>query len=209
MYIKLVRGNSAGTVTAYYFASDSVNRDELDFEFLGNVSGQPYILQTNVFWNGTGGREQRHFLWFDPTTAYHNYSVLWNPQQIIITVDGIPIRLVRNNEDIGIPYLKNQSMTIYGSIWDGSIWATRGGAVKIDWGKSPFIASFGKYKFDACLEGQLNCTSKKWWNSPSYQVFNTNQQTQLQWADQYKVYDYCEDKERYLVTPPECARNDL
>lgn len=208
MNIKLVRGNSAGTVTAYYFSSLTTFWDELDFEFLGNVTHQPYILQTNVYWNGTGGREQRNYLWFDPTAAYHNYSIIWNPQQIIFGVDGIPIRVVKNNEDIGIPFINKQPMGIFASIWDGSIWATRGGAVKINWKKAPFVASFGKYKFDACYEGQLNCTNGKWWNSPPYQISSSDQQTQLQWANQYKVYDYCQDTTRYPITPLECSRNN-
>lgn len=58
-------------------------RDELDFEFLGNVPGKPYIVQTNVYANGFDDREQRIELWFDPTKDFHTYSILWNIHQIV------------------------------------------------------------------------------------------------------------------------------
>ncbi|KAG4957473.1 hypothetical protein JHK82_043181 [Glycine max] len=58
-------------------------RDELNFEFLGNKTGEPYLTKTNVYKNRTGGREMRHMLWFDPIEDYHTYSILWNNHQVV------------------------------------------------------------------------------------------------------------------------------
>ncbi|OIV89774.1 hypothetical protein TanjilG_02906 [Lupinus angustifolius] len=66
MKLKLVGGDSAGVVTAYYMCSEKgagPERDELDFEFLGNRTGEPYLIQTYIYTNGTGNHEMRHQLW--------------------------------------------------------------------------------------------------------------------------------------------------
>lgn len=69
--------------TLNQMSSDQPNRDEIDFEFLGNVDEQPYVLQTNVYANGFDNREERIHLWFDPTKDFHTYSILWNIHQIV------------------------------------------------------------------------------------------------------------------------------
>ncbi|KAJ7296683.1 hypothetical protein O6H91_Y107400 [Diphasiastrum complanatum] len=207
MKIKLVPDDSAGTVTA---SSESSNHDELDFEFLGNSSGQPYMLQTNVFANGIGNKEQRIYLWFDPTADFHTYAFLWNQQQVIFQVDDVPVRVFKNNEAQGLAYPSSQAMRIYSTLWNGDSWATRGGAVKLNWTHAPFIATYQDFSVDACQwsdSGSSACaTSNSWWNQVNFQTLDSKSQSQLKWVQQkYMVYDYCTDTERFSAAPTECT----
>ncbi|KAM7508411.1 hypothetical protein LguiA_018864 [Lonicera macranthoides] len=195
MQLKLVPGNSAGTVTAYYLSSQGPTHDEIDFEFLGNLSGDPYTLHTNVFSQGKGEREQQFHLWFDPTADFHTYSILWNPQRIILSVDGTPIREYKNAESVGVSYPKNQPMRIYSSLWNADDWATRGGLVKTDWTQAPFTASYRNFKAESSKNGawlteELDSTSR----------------ARLKWVqDNYMIYNYCTDTKRYPQgLPKEC-----
>ncbi|XP_028786576.1 xyloglucan endotransglucosylase/hydrolase protein 22-like [Neltuma alba] len=212
MQLKLVPGNSAGTVTAYYLSSKGSNWDEIDYEFLGNLSGDPYILHTNVFSQGKGNREQQFYLWFDPTADFHTYSILWNPQRIIFSVDGTPIREFKNSESIGVPFPKNQPMRIYSSLWNADDWATRGGLVKTDWSQAPFTASYRNFKAEACVwsSGKSSCASSSTsssTNSPWFsQELDTTSQGRLRWVQKnYMIYNYCTDSKRFPQgLPPEC-----
>jgi xyloglucan:xyloglucosyl transferase len=64
-------------------SSEGPYHNEFDFEFLGNTTGEPYLVQTNVYVNGVGNKEQRLNLWFDPTKDFHSYSLLWNQRQVV------------------------------------------------------------------------------------------------------------------------------
>ncbi|KAH7659720.1 Xyloglucan endotransglucosylase/hydrolase protein [Dioscorea alata] len=205
MQIKLVPGNSAGTVTTYYLSSQGATHDEIDFEFLGNLSGDPYVMHTNVFTQGKGNREQQFYLWFDPTKNFHTYSILWNPQHIIFFVDGIPIRDFKNEEARGVPFPNNQPMRMYSSLWDAEDWATRGGLVKTDWSKAPFVATYQNFNADACPSGATTtCSSlrKDWYR----QELDSVGQKKLQWVQKnYMIYNYCTDYKRFTQgVPPEC-----
>ncbi|CAL5185513.1 unnamed protein product [Lathyrus oleraceus] len=212
MYIQMVAGDSAGTVTAFYLSSQNAEHDEIDFEFLGNRTGEPYILQTNVFTGGKGDREQRIYLWFDPTKAYHRYSVLWNMFQIIFFVDDVPIRVFKNNNELGIKYPFNQPMKIYNSLWNADDWATRGGLEKTDWSKAPFIASYKGFHVDGC-EASVNAKfcdtqGKRWWDQPEFHDLDAAQWQRLKWVhSKYIIYNYCTDRKRFPQIPAECVRD--
>ncbi|GAB2285041.1 Probable xyloglucan endotransglucosylase/hydrolase protein 25 [Dionaea muscipula] len=213
MQLKLVPGNSAGTVTAYYLSSkQGANWDEIDFEFLGNVTGQPYILHTNVFSQGKGNREQQFYLWFDPTADFHTYSVLWNPHRIVFSVDGIPIREFQNLQSLGVPFPNSQPMRIYSSLWNADDWATQGGRVKTDWTKAPFTASYRNFDAgSACVwsSGRSSCGSTSSAAGWLTEAVDSHGQERMKWVQRnYMVYNYCTDFKRFPQgLPKECTVN--
>ncbi|KAF9688400.1 hypothetical protein SADUNF_Sadunf02G0193400 [Salix dunnii] len=210
MRIKLPGQDSAGVVTAFYLTSHSNNHDELDFEFLGNREGKPIILQTNVFANGQGNREQRMHLWFDPAADFHSYKILWNQYQIVFYVDDTPIRVFKNHTNIGVSY-PSQPMQIEASLWDGDSWATDGGQTKTNWSHAPFQTYFQGFDINGCSDQDSNiqpCYSTNyWWNTRKYWTLNSTQQRAYENVRKmYLIYDYCSDRPRYPTPPPECPQ---
>ncbi|KAK9161537.1 hypothetical protein Syun_007878 [Stephania yunnanensis] len=195
MRIKTVPDDSAGILS-----SQGAEHDEIDFEILGNRTGQPSILQTNVFTGGKGDREQRIFFWFDPSKLYHTYSILWNMYMIA--------------KDIGVRFPFNQPMKLYSSLWNADDWATRGGKEKTDWSKAPFTASYSSFHIDGCdaatpQEIQVCATrGMRWWDQKAFQDLDGYQYRRLKWVRQkFTIYNYCTDKSRNPSVPPECVRD--
>ncbi|KAK6142291.1 hypothetical protein DH2020_022639 [Rehmannia glutinosa] len=248
LQLKLVPGNSAGTVTTFFkffdpslaschfqlilmiiylthmlyllfpfnlqLSSQGAGHDEIDFEFLGNSSGEPYTVHTNVYAQGKGDKEQQFHLWFDPTSAFHTYSIVWNPQRIIFMVDSIPIRVYNNQESIGTPFPKSQKMRVHCSLWNADDWATQGGRVKTDWTKAPFVASYRNFNINGCVAGSgSSCGSKSAdsFNTEAWrtQDLNANGRNRLRWVQQkHMVYNYCADSNRFHQgIPAECKRS--
>uniref|UniRef100_I1PPH0 Xyloglucan endotransglucosylase/hydrolase n=1 Tax=Oryza glaberrima TaxID=4538 RepID=I1PPH0_ORYGL len=176
--IKLIEGDSAGTVCTIYTISEGPweIHDEIDLEFLGNVTGEPYTLHTNIFANGVGGREQQFRLWFDPTADYHTYSIVWNPKRILL--------------------------------WSAEDWATQGGRVKTDWKQAPFVTYYRNYNVTWCRPspGVAWCGDEPK-DSTRFDL-DANTLSDLQWVrSNSMIYNYCDDSVRFNATtlPKECT----
>ncbi|CAL2280191.1 unnamed protein product [Prunus armeniaca] len=206
MRMKIPGNNStAGVITTFYLTSKTSRHDELDFEFLGNAEGEAITLQTNVFVNGVGGREQRIHLWFDPTSHFHDYKLLWNPHQIVFFIDDTPIRVFNNYTNLGVPY-PTQPMRIEATLWNGD-WAS---PQKINWAYAPFRAHYQGFDISGCSTQSSNVEecykSNYWWNNRNYWELNPIQkQAYENVRKKYMNYDYCNDKPRFpFGLPKEC-----
>ncbi|GLJ57646.1 hypothetical protein SUGI_1357790 [Cryptomeria japonica] len=121
------------------------------------------------------------------------------------SLDGTPVRVFKNNENVGVAYPKNQGMRIYSSLWNTDDWATRGGLVKIDWSKALFVASYQSFNAQVCSTSSSDCSANAWYNQAA---LDSGEQQQLEWVRKnYMVYDYCSDTKSFpLGLPTECTR---
>ncbi|KAB2604684.1 xyloglucan endotransglucosylase/hydrolase protein 10 [Pyrus ussuriensis x Pyrus communis] len=187
--------------------SNQPNRDEVDYEFPGNVEGKPYVLQIN-----TGKRGSIYGLIQQRTSIpYYGKPSIKSDQFI---ADWAPIRVYRNHADKGsisnVAANEHQSLLSLtssnkASLWNGDSWATRGGCDKIDWSKGPFTASLRNHKIDACVwKGNARfCRAESLtnrWNKERFSALSNAQRRLFKWIRKYHmIYDYCQDKESTLL----------
>ncbi|THU49672.1 hypothetical protein C4D60_Mb06t12010 [Musa balbisiana] len=211
--IKLPADYAAGVVVAFYMSNGDVfekTHDELDFEFLGNIRGREWRVQTNVYGNGSTavGREERYGLWFDPTEDYHQYSILWSNERIIFYIDNTPIREVVRTQTMGGDF-PSKPMSLYATIWDGSTWATSGGRYKVNYKFAPYVAEFTDLVLHGCIIDPSNhsrtCLES---NAGVYNamMISTDQRAAMErFRKKHMTYSYCHDRIRYPTPSPECT----
>ncbi|KAF7077757.1 hypothetical protein CFC21_082274 [Triticum aestivum] len=207
--IKLPSDYTAGVVVAFYTSNGDVfpkTHDELDFEFLGNIRGKPWRMQTNMYGNGSvsRGREERYVLPFDPTTEFHRYSILWARDAVVFYVDDVPVRHLRHAR-AGRDF-PAKPMSLYATVWDASNWATSGGRYRVDYHYGPFVASFTDLALAGCRASsptEEGCADALAASDPAVMTL-AKQQAMRQFRERNMVYSYCYDTRRYPVPFPEC-----
>ncbi|KAF8657636.1 hypothetical protein HU200_059786 [Digitaria exilis] len=213
--IKLPADYAAGVVVAFYLSNGDVyekTHDELDFEFLGNVRGREWRVQTNVYGNGSthAGREERYDLPFDPTDDFHHYSILWTSRRIVFYVDETPIREVVRTAAMGTAF-PSKPMSLYATIWDGSSWATLGGRYRVNYKYAPFVAEFADLVIRGCAvdptaadhHSSAACDARA--SLESLAVADEQRAAMAAFRRAHTSYSYCHDRRRYPAALPECG----
>lgn len=210
--IKLPANYTAGVVVTFYTSNNQKyphNHDEIDFEFLGHIDGQKWLVQTNFYGNGSTsrGREERYVLWFDPSADFHKYGILWTGDRITYYVDDVPIRHV-NKVDAMARDFPSQEMKLYSTIWNGSEWATLGGKYKLDMSKGPYVAHYTNFALSGCPQDPAQDTSQcssKLAQEVSKDITPEERKHMQAFRSKYMTYSYCYDVKRYPVRMPECV----
>lgn len=215
--LKLPENYTAGVVVTFYACNSHkypYHRDEIDFEFLGHIHGQRWLLQTNFYGNGSTnrGREERYDLWFDPSEDFHRYGIMWTANRITYYVDDVPIRHVKRVDPMGGDF-PSKEMSLYGTIWNGSNWATGGGRHKMDLSYGPFVAKYSGFVLNGCPVDQTRIDTARYCDRDSGLVrfdrdLTGEERTRMQsFRNKWMTYSYCYDKKRYSVPLPECVFN--
>ncbi|XP_071704464.1 probable xyloglucan endotransglucosylase/hydrolase protein 28 [Rutidosis leptorrhynchoides] len=208
--IKLPADYTAGVVVAFYMSNGDMyekNHDEIDFEFLGNIRGKEWRIQTNIYGNGSTnvGREERYGLWFDPSYDYHQYSILWTQYHIIFYVDNVVIRWIKRTESMGGDF-PSKPMTLYATIWDASTWATNGGKYKVNYKYAPYIAKFSDFVLHGCTVDPIELSSLKCESEKSPNAITPLERVKMEsFRKKHLQYSYCYDKLRYKTPQSECV----
>ncbi|ORX87246.1 concanavalin A-like lectin/glucanase [Anaeromyces robustus] len=134
---------ASGLVPAIYFAStpDNTNgsQDEWDFELIGSNR-----MQTNLFINGQGGREEVWNPPYDLSRDFHTYTFEWTSNSIVLKVDNQVVRTFNNPMPTQPSYfILTNWMCVGCDGWTGPA----------DWSRQPydFIVDYVKITDATCI----------------------------------------------------------
>ncbi|XP_057805858.1 probable xyloglucan endotransglucosylase/hydrolase protein 27 [Salvia miltiorrhiza] len=206
--LRLPESYTAGVVVTFYASNNQkypYRHDEIDLEFLGRARGGTWSLQTNFYGGGhvERGREERYDLWFDPSEDSHRYAIRWGPDRITYYVDGVPIRHVAKAPAMRAEF-PNKEMRLYGTIWNGSDWATGGGRYKMDMSYGPFVAKYSGFVMNGCPfngTGPRDCVDR------GLTLTREERLKMNGFRRRWMTYSYCYDIKRYPLSLPECVFN--
>ncbi|CAI5481577.1 unnamed protein product [Closterium sp. Yama58-4] len=159
--MKLPSGYSGGLIPCIYLISGNNPKytdphDEIDLEFIGGNTPKDIILHTNLISGGQVYLQQYKFP-FDPSAAFHTYTIVYSPDYVMWAVDDTPIRI--HWKESGRPF-PSQNVKFEGSIWDASAWSK----LKPNWGNGPKEVMFRRFDlhYTCKASGQ---TGTPWCNS--------------------------------------------
>ncbi|KAI5813632.1 concanavalin A-like lectin/glucanase domain-containing protein [Pyronema omphalodes] len=156
--IRSSRGN--GVVTGFMLFGNT--RDEIDWEWTGNVLGQ---AQTNFYYQGLNNHNNSFrypdlqkpsspdFKQINTFSEWHDYEIDWSPESIKWSLDGVVIREKKKSDTLqpdGLYHYPQTPCRVQFSIWAGGAknaptgqrdWA--GG--EVDWANHPDIKEKGYY----------------------------------------------------------------
>ncbi|GJP44186.1 hypothetical protein CLOM_g3575 [Closterium sp. NIES-68] len=138
----LPSGYSGGLIPCLYLISGNNPKytdphDEIDMEFIGGNTPRDIVLHTNLITGGQVYLQQYKFP-FDPSAAFHTYTIVYSPDYIMWAVDDTPIRI--HWKESGRPF-PSLNVKFEGSIWDASSWS----ALKPNWGNGPKEVKFRRF----------------------------------------------------------------
>ncbi|KAJ1919916.1 putative glycosidase CRH2 [Mycoemilia scoparia] len=133
-----------GAVSSVIVRNDNVG-DEIDFEFVGK---DVTTVQSNYYWHNELDYTKMvpSQKLSDTTQNYHTYTIDWDPNRIIWSVDGQEFRTVKRSDtwsekDRTFKYPDTEA-TISFSMWDAGVGGQQGtidwAGGLVDWSKGPY-----------------------------------------------------------------------
>ncbi|KAJ2691539.1 putative glycosidase CRH2, partial [Coemansia spiralis] len=125
-----------GVVSAFIIRSNLVG-DEIDFEWVGS---KPNQVQTNFFYHDILNytNSKKHDIGGDSSAAFHDYTIVWEPESISWLVDGKNIRTLNRKDTLDRKSGEYRFPAAEGriglSLWDGGNSGSKGTS---DWAGGP------------------------------------------------------------------------